>query len=196
MTAKSNRARTGSASANSVNAWPRSEQSSIVRLLRFTGVRVPLVRRDGPLRTGRGPYYKVPGYGRIPATLSERSVIAPTTARVMTASTTPYSAIVCPSSRRRNESAATCTKVKSFSIWVTPPFFSTRCARDGVRAGHGDRGMKMLEPCSETAVDLAGDAFGHASENLRFVWRGRAASLAQLTPTSVWRGLTAHPSEG
>jgi hypothetical protein len=29
--------------------------------------------------------------------------------------------------------------------------------------------MKMLEPCSETAVDLAGDAFGHASENLRLV---------------------------
>jgi hypothetical protein len=29
--------------------------------------------------------------------------------------------------------------------------------------------MKVLEPCSETGVDLAGDSFGHASENLRFV---------------------------
>src|SRR6478735_9566949 len=156
----------------------------------------------GPFRREGAP--KMPAYGRIPATfsmalrtLSERSVIAPTTARVMTASTTPYSAIVCPSSRRRNESAATCTKVKSFSIWVTPPFFSTRCARDGVRPGHGDRGMKMLEPCSETAVDGAGDSFGHASENLRFVsaWPRRLL-LAQLTPTSVCRGLAAHPSEG
>src|SRR6188508_1425371 len=52
-------------------------------------------------------------------TLSDSSVIAPMTASVMTASTTPYSAIVWPSSRRRRassvEAAYACVKAKSFS---------------------------------------------------------------------------------
>jgi hypothetical protein len=86
-------------------------------------------RRSGPrrrpstrrLRTSRSRVCSTQGRtlataSNAPRTLSERSVIAPITVIVMTASTTPYSAIVCPSSCLRSESAATCAKVKSFSI--------------------------------------------------------------------------------
>jgi hypothetical protein len=51
------------------------------------------------------------------------SVIAAITARVMTASTTPYSAIVCPSSRRAKAATASAASifVTRLAIRVTCP---------------------------------------------------------------------------
>src|SRR5689334_13130518 len=68
-------------------------------------------------------------------TLVESSVIAVITASVITASTTPYSAIVWPSSRLRSSAAAAvyaCAKAKSFNKGFTSPrAFSGACLLNG-----------------------------------------------------------------
>src|SRR5689334_1437787 len=94
-------------------------------------------------------------------TLVESSVIAVITASVITASTTPYSAIVWPSSRLRSSAAAAvyaCAKAKSFNKGFTSPrAFSGACLLNG-----------WFEGGAATTPDSS------------YVWRGRAALVAVL----------------